>query len=75
MHNGALDVSGRLFSIKSVGLTPSGTGRTINGEHFAHGIHVRRRRSSGRRRGGARADGHDRYVDGRDNHNDVKRVG
>ena len=31
VHNGALDVSGRLFSIKSVGLTPSGTGRTING--------------------------------------------
>jgi hypothetical protein len=31
VHNGALDVSGRLFSIASVGLTPSGTGRTING--------------------------------------------
>ena len=31
VHNGALDVSGRLFSITSVGLTPSGTGRTING--------------------------------------------
>ena len=31
VHNGSLDVSGRLFSITSVGLTPSGTGRTING--------------------------------------------
>jgi Tfp pilus assembly protein PilO len=31
VHNGALDVSGRLFSITSVGLNPSGTGRTING--------------------------------------------
>jgi type IV pilus assembly PilO-like protein len=31
VHNGALDVAGRLFSITSVGLTPSGTGRTING--------------------------------------------
>jgi Pilus assembly protein, PilO len=31
VHNGALDVSGRLFSITAVGLTPSGTGRTING--------------------------------------------
>ena len=30
VHNGALDVSGRLFSITSVGLTPSGTGRTLN---------------------------------------------
>jgi hypothetical protein len=31
VHNGALDVSGRLFSITAVGLTPSGTGKTING--------------------------------------------
>ena len=31
VHNGALDVSGRLFSITSVGLTPSGSGRAING--------------------------------------------
>jgi hypothetical protein len=31
VHDGALDVSGRLFSITSVGLTPSGTGRAING--------------------------------------------
>jgi Tfp pilus assembly protein PilO len=30
VHNGALDVSGRLFSITTVGLTPSGTGRTLN---------------------------------------------
>jgi Tfp pilus assembly protein PilO len=30
VRNGALDVSGRLFSITSVGLTPSGTGRTLN---------------------------------------------
>jgi Tfp pilus assembly protein PilO len=30
VHNGALDVSGRLFSITSVGFTPSGTGRTLN---------------------------------------------
>jgi Tfp pilus assembly protein PilO len=30
VHNGALDVSGRLFSVTSVGLTPSGTGRTLN---------------------------------------------
>jgi Tfp pilus assembly protein PilO len=31
VRQGALDVSGRLFSIKSVGLTPVGTGRTLNG--------------------------------------------
>ncbi len=31
VRQGALDVSGRLFSIKSVGLTPTGTGRTLNG--------------------------------------------
>ena len=31
VHEGALDVSGRLFTIKSVGLTPTGTGRTLNG--------------------------------------------
>jgi Tfp pilus assembly protein PilO len=30
VHNGVLDVSGRLFSITTVGLTPSGTGRTLN---------------------------------------------
>ncbi|HZR95772.1 MAG TPA: type 4a pilus biogenesis protein PilO [Gaiellaceae bacterium] len=30
VHKGVLDVSGRLFTIKSVGLTPSGAGRTIN---------------------------------------------
>jgi Tfp pilus assembly protein PilO len=30
VRNGALDVSGRLFSITSVSLTPSGTGRTLN---------------------------------------------
>jgi Tfp pilus assembly protein PilO len=29
VHNGALDVSGRLFSIQSVGLTPTGTGREL----------------------------------------------
>jgi Tfp pilus assembly protein PilO len=31
VHDGALDVSGRLFSIKSVGLTPSGAGKTLLG--------------------------------------------
>jgi Tfp pilus assembly protein PilO len=31
VHDGALDVTGRLFTIKSVGLTPAGTGKTING--------------------------------------------
>jgi Tfp pilus assembly protein PilO len=31
VRQGALDVSGRLFAIKSVGLTPVGTGRTLNG--------------------------------------------
>jgi Tfp pilus assembly protein PilO len=31
VRQGALDVSGRLFAIKSVGLTPTGTGRTLNG--------------------------------------------
>ncbi len=30
VRNGGLEVSGRLFSITSVGLTPSGTGRTLN---------------------------------------------
>ena len=30
VHNGALDVSGRLFSIKSVDLTPTGGGRDLN---------------------------------------------
>jgi hypothetical protein len=30
VHNGALDVSGRLFSIQSVGLTPTGTGRELS---------------------------------------------
>jgi Tfp pilus assembly protein PilO len=30
VHNGGLDVSGRLFSITSVGLTPSGTSRALN---------------------------------------------
>jgi Tfp pilus assembly protein PilO len=30
VRNGALEVSGRLFSITSVGLTPSGTGRILN---------------------------------------------
>ena len=30
VRNGELDVSGRLFSITSVGLTPTGTGRTLN---------------------------------------------
>jgi Tfp pilus assembly protein PilO len=29
VHNGALDVSGRLFSIQSVALTPTGTGREL----------------------------------------------
>jgi Tfp pilus assembly protein PilO len=30
VHNGSLDVAGRLFSITTVSLTPSGTGRTLN---------------------------------------------
>jgi hypothetical protein len=30
VRNGGLEVSGRLFSITSVGLTPSGTGRVLN---------------------------------------------
>ena len=30
VHNGGLDVSGRLFSIKSVGLTPTGANRQLN---------------------------------------------
>jgi type IV pilus assembly PilO-like protein len=30
VHNGGLDVSGRLFAIKSVGLTPTGTDRQLN---------------------------------------------
>jgi hypothetical protein len=30
VRNGGLEVSGRLFSITSVGLTPSGTGRILN---------------------------------------------
>lgn len=29
VHNGALDVSGRLFSVQSVGLTPTGAGRDL----------------------------------------------
>ena len=29
VHDGALDVSGRLFSIQSVGLTPAGSGREL----------------------------------------------
>jgi Tfp pilus assembly protein PilO len=29
VHDGALDVSGRLFSVQSVGLTPSGAGRDL----------------------------------------------
>jgi hypothetical protein len=30
VHNGALDVSGRLFAVKSVGLTPTGVGRELD---------------------------------------------
>lgn len=30
VRDGALDVSGRLFTIKTVGLTPSGTGKELN---------------------------------------------
>jgi hypothetical protein len=30
VHDGALDVSGRLFAVKSIGLTPAGTGRSLN---------------------------------------------
>lgn len=30
VHNGALDVSGRLFAVKSVDLTPTGTSRELN---------------------------------------------
>jgi len=30
VHNGALEVSGRLFSITTVSLTPTGTGRALN---------------------------------------------
>jgi Tfp pilus assembly protein PilO len=30
VHDGALDVAGRLFTIKSVGLTPTGDGRELN---------------------------------------------
>ena len=30
VHGGGLDVSGRLFTIKSVGLTPAGTGTKLN---------------------------------------------
>jgi Tfp pilus assembly protein PilO len=30
VHNGALDVSGRLFAVKSVDLTPTGAGRELN---------------------------------------------
>jgi hypothetical protein len=30
VHDGALDVSGRLFSVKSVGLTPTGVGRELD---------------------------------------------
>jgi Tfp pilus assembly protein PilO len=31
VHDGALDVSGRLFTIKSIGLTPTGAGKGLNG--------------------------------------------
>jgi Tfp pilus assembly protein PilO len=31
VHDGALDVSGRLFTIKSIGLTPTGAGKALNG--------------------------------------------
>jgi Tfp pilus assembly protein PilO len=31
VHDGALDVSGRLFTIKSIGLTPTGVGKGLNG--------------------------------------------
>jgi Tfp pilus assembly protein PilO len=31
VHDGALDVSGRLFTIKTIGLTPTGAGKTLNG--------------------------------------------
>ena len=44
-------------------------------QRFSHGIHVRRLRSSGRRYCGARVDGYNRYVDGRDDNYDAKRVG
>jgi hypothetical protein len=30
VHNGGLDVSGRLFSIQSIGLTPTGTNKQLN---------------------------------------------
>jgi Pilus assembly protein, PilO len=30
VHNGGLDVAGRLFAVKSVGLSPTGTGRELN---------------------------------------------
>lgn len=30
VHNGSLDVAGRLFSVKSVGLTPTGSGRQLD---------------------------------------------
>jgi Tfp pilus assembly protein PilO len=31
VHDGALDVSGRLFTIKAIGLTPTGAGKSLNG--------------------------------------------
>jgi Tfp pilus assembly protein PilO len=31
VHDGALDVSGRLFTVNSIGLTPTGAGKTLNG--------------------------------------------
>jgi Tfp pilus assembly protein PilO len=31
VHDGALDVSGRLFTIKTIGLTPTGAGKALNG--------------------------------------------
>jgi Tfp pilus assembly protein PilO len=31
VHDGALDVAGRLFTIKSIGLTPTGAGKALNG--------------------------------------------
>jgi Tfp pilus assembly protein PilO len=31
VHDGALDVAGRLFTIKTIGLTPTGAGKALNG--------------------------------------------
>ena len=70
VRNGALDVSGRLFSVTSVGLTPSGTGRTLNASIVAQRLHLRRCRSSGGRRCGARPGGHS-GPDGHDHDNDA----